>query len=162
MARGAAHAEIAAAPDDVFPWLVEGERLLQWIGGLVEHEYLTPIRVRQVLAPPLPGTGPVEVRLDVYLLQVPWRVEARMTGPRGLAADVAYVLEELEDGRTRVTGLVRSRVRPSATGLLGPVVVAGVRRRLRADLVRLKELVERETSAPARGRRGRSEGPAYS
>jgi hypothetical protein len=162
MARGAARAEIAAAPDDVFPWLIEGERLLRWVGGLVEHEYQTPIRVRQVLEPPLPGTGPVEVRLDVYLLHVPWRLEARMTGPGGLAADIAYVLEELEDGGTRVTGLVRSRLRPSATGLLGPVVVAGVRRRLRGDLARLKELVERETSAPARGRRGRSEGPAYS
>jgi polyketide cyclase/dehydrase/lipid transport protein len=162
MARGAAHAEIAAPPDEVFPWLVEGERLVRWVGGLLEHEQLTPIRMRQVLAPPLPGTGTVEVRLDVYLLQVPWRVEARMTGPGGLAADIAYVLEELPDDATRVTGLVRSRVRPSATGLLGPVVVAAVRRRLRAELVRLKELVERETSAPARTLRGRSEGSAYS
>jgi hypothetical protein len=37
-----------------------------------------------------------------------------------------------------------------------------VRRRLQADLARLKELVEGETPAPAQGRRGRSEGPAYS
>jgi hypothetical protein len=153
--RGAAHEEIAAAPDHVFPWLVEGDRLLRWVGGLLEHDQLTPVRVRQVLAPPLPGTGAIEVHLEIYLLHVPWRLEARMTGPGGVAADIAYVLEELEDGGTRLTGLVRSRVRPSAAGLLGPIVVAGVRRRQRADLARLKELVERETPAPAQGRRGR-------
>jgi len=147
MARGAAQVAIDAPPADVFPWLVEGERLLQWVGGLVEHEQLTPISVRQVLDPPLPGAGAVEVRLDVYLLHVPWRLETRLTGPAGLSADVAYVLEEREDGGTDLSALVRSQTGPSAKGLLGPVVVAGVRRRMRSDLGRLKELAEAEAPA---------------
>jgi hypothetical protein len=147
VARGAAHVSIDASPADVFPWLVEGERLLRWVGGLLEHEQLTPVSVRQVLEPPVPGAGPVEVHLDVYLLHVPWRLETRLTGPAGLRADVAYVLEERDDGGTHLSALVRSRTGPSARGLLGPVVVAGVRRRMRSDLGRLKELAEAEPPA---------------
>jgi hypothetical protein len=147
MARGAAHVSIDASPDVVFPWLVEGERLLRWVGGLLEHEQLTPISVRQVLEPPFPGAGSVEVRLEVYLLHVPWRLETRLTGPGGLRADVAYVLAERDDGGTDLSALVRSKNGPSARGLLGPVVVAGVRRRMRADLGRLKELAEAESPA---------------
>ena len=148
MARGAAHVSIDAPPDVVFPWLVEGERLLRWVGGLLEHEQLTPISVRQVLEPPFRGAGTVEVHLDVYLLHVPWRLETRLTGPGGLRADVAYVLAERDDGGTDLSALVRSkRTGPSAKGLLGPVVVASVRRRMRADLGRLKELAEADSDA---------------
>ena len=144
MARGAAHVTIDASPADVFPWLVEGARLLRWVGGLLEHEQLTPIRVRQLLEAPIPGAGPVEVRLDVYVLHVPWRLETRLSGPAGLRADVAYVLEERGDGGTDLSALVRATSGPSARGLLGPVVVAGVRRRMRSDLGRLKKLAEAE------------------
>lgn len=35
--------EIGAAPDQIFPWLEEPERMGQWVHGLEHSEYLSPI-----------------------------------------------------------------------------------------------------------------------
>jgi hypothetical protein len=143
VAGGGARIHIGAPPDAVFPWLLEGDRLLRWVGGLREHEQVTPIRVRQVLDPPVPGTGPMEVRLDVLIVEVPYRLRMRMTGPAGLSAEVSFVLAD-RDGGTDLGLDITTTSGPSARGLLGPVVVAGVGRRMRADLGRLKRLAEAE------------------
>ena len=33
--------DIAASPSDVFPWLIEPDRLARWIGGFVRSEAIT-------------------------------------------------------------------------------------------------------------------------
>lgn len=141
MAVYTASIEIEAPPAQVFPFLVDPERLRLWVGGFVESQPLTTGEVGV-------GTRSVDVfseqgrqiRMETEILTFePGRLLEIAIATPGMKAVSEYRLEGV--ARTLVThrqvlafrGLVR---------LMAPFVGGSLRRRMAADLGRLKWAVE--------------------
>ena len=138
--------EIDAPASAIFPYLVESEKRLAWMGALVESEQLTGGR---------PGIGTrfrdvfeeygQRIEIDAELVEVdPGRRLRVRLDANGFDAVSTQELEEARD-RTRVKAVVETDYKMLAARLLGPVVARHAQKQLEADLARLKEIVEADT-----------------
>jgi uncharacterized protein YndB with AHSA1/START domain len=143
MATYDASIEIDATPADIFPFLVEPERLKRWVGGFVEARPLTD-------GPVGPGSRSIDVirengremelHTEITRYEPPNAVFVAIRAG-GMDAISEYQLEPRDAGtivrhsqRVRYSGVLR---------LVGPFVGGVVRRKMREDLERLKAAVER-------------------
>jgi hypothetical protein len=128
---------------EVFPWLLDVEKRLQWVDGLASSEPLdgpeprAGSRFREVLERRGVRT-PVETTIDV--LEPPRELSLRVRA-RGLAATTHTRLEE-DDGGTRVTSSLETHATGLAGRFVGGVVARHAQGSLERSLARLKELVE--------------------
>jgi uncharacterized protein YndB with AHSA1/START domain len=137
--------EIAAAPDDVYPWLADPERRLRWMGALVESEPLTdgPPELGSRYRDVFEDHGQrIELEAELVEVEPGARLTARLESS-GFESTSAQRLDRI-DGGTRLTTTIETRYTKLAARLLGPVVTRHAQRQLEADLARLKELVEEE------------------
>ena len=135
--------EIAAPADVVFPYLVEGDKRLLWMGALKETEQLTD---------GAPGVGSrwrevfedhghrIELETELTQYEPNKRLRVRLAH-RGFESTST---QELEDagGVTRVSTVIETEFKALAARLVGRVVTRHAQNRLEADLAALKELVE--------------------
>jgi uncharacterized protein YndB with AHSA1/START domain len=135
--------EIDRPPGDVFPYLVESDKRLRWMGALRESEQLTP-------GPPELGARFRDLfeergqRIAVEAEVVAWEPPARLSlGLRG-GMFRATGLQELEDlgGRTRLTTTIDTEYTSRMIRMMAGVVTRHAQARLEADMARLKELLE--------------------
>jgi uncharacterized protein YndB with AHSA1/START domain len=136
MPRSEARVEIAASAAEVFPWLVDSERRLQWVDGLVASEELGDGRYRETLEA---AGRRVDVTSEVVTREEPRRLEVRSEGG-GVTALIAHRLEE-RDGATTVTSSLELKL----SGLLrfaGGLAASQAQRSLETSLARLKTLLE--------------------
>ncbi len=136
MPRSEASVEIAAPAADVFPWLVEAGRRLQWVDGLVASEELGGGRHRETLET---AARRVDVTSEIVGSDEPRRLEVRSEGS-GVTALIAHRLEE-RDGTTTVTSSLELKL----SGLLrfaGGLAASQGQRSLEQSLARLKQLLE--------------------
>jgi len=136
--------EIAAAPDEVFPWLAASERRCAWMGALTESEPLTDgspevgSRFRDVFE----DLGQrVELEAEIVELDPPHAMTVHLVS-KVFDATSSQRLEELEGGRTRLTAVIETDYKQRTARLAAPVVTRRAQKRLEEDLARLKELVE--------------------
>lgn len=144
MHRNEHSVEIAAEPDEVFPWLAASERRCAWMGALTESEPLTDgspevgSRFRDVFE----DLGQrVELEAEIVELDPPRALTVHLVS-KVFDATSSQRLEELEGGRTRLTAVIETEYKQRAARLAAPVVTRHAQRRLEQDLERLKELVE--------------------
>lgn len=136
MARSEATVEIARSPDDVFPWLVDPDKRLLWVSGLVSSESLGEGRFRETMQQ---AGRRVDLTSTVVLVEEPRRLEVRSVG-RGVTAHGEHRLEPLGDGTSLTSSLDLQ-----LGGLLrfaGGVAAGQAQRSLERSLERLKELLE--------------------
>ena len=147
MARAQHSVEIARPADDVFPYLVDGELMKRWIGGLLEF---TPLdgskprlgsRARQRVEQ---AGRTFTVESEITELEPNERLTARIEGS-AFTSTVSYRLEPAAGG-TRLTASAETDVRGLGGRLLGGVVARQGNRKLGGDLARLKALAEAEGS----------------
>ena len=132
-----AEVEIARPPEQVFPWLVEPEKRLQWVQGLEASVQVGETRYRETFA----AHG---IRTDVDVEVV------RLEPPT--AVDIHIRAKQFEaDGRTRATRtdagtVVESTIEAEYKGLMAragaPMITRQAQGSLERSLARLKELVE--------------------
>jgi len=140
--------EIAASPQQLFPWLVEGDKLKQWVGWLVEVRVPDPAN-RGV------GSSRVWVMKDENnggkLMQIvaetreyapPSRLVLQISSEGQFTGDNVYELVDLGNGRTRLEVDSRFRFANWFFNLMEPVVTPAARKKMIADEARLKALVE--------------------
>jgi carbon monoxide dehydrogenase subunit G len=143
VALSEASIEIARRAEDVFPWLLDVEKRLQWVDGLVSSEPLDGERprhgnrYREVLEQHGLRT-PVET--TIHVLDPPRELSLRVRA-HGLAATTHTRLEEA-DGRTRVTSSLETDATGLAGRMIGIVVARQAQGSLERSLARLKQLVE--------------------
>jgi uncharacterized protein YndB with AHSA1/START domain len=135
--------EIAAAPETVFPYLVDGERRLEWMGVLRESEKLTE-------GPPAPGSRwrdvfedhgqRIELEAELTEYEPGRRLVVRLRN-RGFESTSTQALAEA-DGRTRLTTVIETEYKALAARLMAGVVTRHAQRQLEGDLARLKQIVE--------------------
>jgi uncharacterized membrane protein len=128
----------------VFPYLVESEKRLEWMGVLVESEQLTEgapkvgSRWRDVFAD---HGQRVELEAELVEYEPNRRLRLRL-GSRSFHSTSTQELEEVE-GRTRVSTVLETEYKLLAARLAGRLVTRHAQQQLEADLARLKELLER-------------------
>jgi uncharacterized protein YndB with AHSA1/START domain len=132
--------EIPQPPAEVFPWLLEEDKVPRWTGHLTAFERLddgqlgTGSRVRQVLE--VSGRT-IDVELEVVGYQPPTGAETRFS-TNGIEVVNAYALEAAGAG-TRLTQSIEAKPSGLTARLLIPVIQPRLEQKLAEDLERLRE-----------------------
>ena len=132
---------LKASPAEVFPYLVEPDRLKRWVGGFVESRPLSGTAAG-------PGAKSVDVirengreiqmHTEIMRYEPPNRLEVSIRAP-GIDALSDYQLAGVET--TELTHRQQVRFR-GVLKLMAPFIRGATRRRLCDDLARLREAVE--------------------
>jgi uncharacterized protein YndB with AHSA1/START domain len=133
---------LARPPAEVFPWLLEEDKVPQWTGALERYEVLGdgPLgpgsRVRQVLT--VSGER-IDLELEITRYDPPREAESRFS-ISGLEVVTQYELAGADGGST-LTQTLEGKASGFKARLLVPVVQPRLERKLTADLERLRELL---------------------
>ena len=132
--------EIDRSPAEVFPWLLEEEKVPRWTGNLESYERLDgggPLargsRVRQVLE--VSGRR-IDVELEITRYDPPSGAETRFS-TNGIEVVNAYSLAPTGAG-TRLTQSVDAKPSGFAARMLVPVIQPRLEEKLTQDLERLR------------------------
>jgi carbon monoxide dehydrogenase subunit G len=139
---------IARSPAEVFPWLLEADRVPRWMSGLQVYEPFEPgplrlgSRIRQELS--VSGQS-LRFELEVTELDAPRRAVLRFEGS-GFKAANEYAVTEAGGG-ARVGWVVSGDATSLKARLIAPMVQAMLQEKLEADLARLRTLLESKAAA---------------
>jgi carbon monoxide dehydrogenase subunit G len=134
--------EIDASPEAIFPFLVEPDRLKQWVGGFVEARPLTtgPTRLGSKSIDVIrEGNREMRFETEITGYEPPRGVTVRIQAP-GMDAVSDYRLDG-RGSRTRASHVQQVRY-GGLLRVVGPLMGGMVRRKIREDLDRLKAAVE--------------------
>ena len=134
--------DIAASPSDVFPWLIEPDRLARWIGEFVRSEAITdgPTRVGSRSRDVLEEGGRrivIETEITEFVADRRLGVHIRSDGHE---SDDCYDLEPVAGG-IRLTYVSDMRLK-GPMRLLSRAIAPRLRARAERDLAALRDLVE--------------------
>jgi uncharacterized protein YndB with AHSA1/START domain len=139
VARFSHTVEVPRPPEEVFPWLLEEDKVPRWTGNLEAYERLDDgalgpgSRVRQVLE--VSGRR-IDVELEVTQYDPPRAAETRFS-TMGIEVVNAYALEAAAGG-SRLTQSVDAKPSGLSARLLVPVVQPRLEEKLTQDLERLR------------------------
>jgi carbon monoxide dehydrogenase subunit G len=139
---------IARPPADVFPWLLEAERVPRWMSGLQVYEPLEPgpLRVGSRIRQELSVSGHLlRFELHVTELDPARRAVLRFEGSGFKAANEYGVREE--PGGARVTWVISGNTTSFKARLIAPMVQAKLQEKLEGDLAQLRSVLESEAAA---------------
>ena len=139
MARFEHTVEIPRPPEEVFPWLLEQDKVPRWTGHLERYEQLdgslgTGSRVRQVLE--ISGRT-IDVELEITRYDPPRGAETRFE-TNGIKVVTEYALQGNGAG-TRLTQSLEAKAGGLGARMLLPVVQPRLEQKLTEDLERLRE-----------------------
>ena len=132
--------EIPRPPAEVFPWLLEADKVPKWTGHLERYEQVdgAPLgrgsKVRQVLD--MSGRT-IDVTLEVTGYEPPSGAQTRFS-TNGIEVVNSYALEASGAG-TRLTQSVEAKPSGLTARMLVPVVQPRLEQKLTEDLERLRE-----------------------
>jgi uncharacterized protein YndB with AHSA1/START domain len=131
--------EIPRSPAEVFPWLLEQDKVPRWTGHLTRYEQLdgsalgAGSRLRQVLE--VSGRT-IDVELEITAYQPPSGAQTRFS-TNGIEVVSSYALEAAGAG-TRLTQTIEARPSGLTARMLVPVVQPRLEEKLTEDLERLR------------------------
>jgi carbon monoxide dehydrogenase subunit G len=132
--------ELSQPPESVFPWLLEEDKVPQWTSDLqsysVEGQLGEGAQVRQSLN----LAGGLRVTMEIVRYDPPRGAETRFE-TNGVKVTSAYVLEPAGAG-TRLTQTLDAKASGLTARMLIPIVQGRLEGKLKADLERLRELLE--------------------
>ena len=135
--------EINRPPAQVFPWLVEGSKLKQWVTGLTDVTQLTPgpeqvgTKVRYAVV-----DNGQKASIDLTITEFePNKTLGIRVETDAFANDVRYELSE-HNGGTRLESTGAAKYKIWLAKLMEPLITPDVQKSLQDDAGRLKRLVE--------------------
>jgi carbon monoxide dehydrogenase subunit G len=130
--------EVPQPPAEVFPWLLEEDKVPQWTGNLQRYEQVGALgngsRVRQVLE--VSGRT-IDVDMEVTAYEPPTGAQTRFA-TNGIEVVSSYVLEAAGAG-TRLTQSIEAKPGGLTARLLVPVLQPRLEEKVTQDLERLRE-----------------------
>ena len=129
-------------PEDVFPWLLDADKVPQWTSRLEAYEVLGDgaigrgTRIRQALR--VKGQ-PLDMELEVTDFDPPRRAESRLT-LQGVEVVTAYALAPAGGG-TELTQTLEGRATSFKARMLLPMVQPRLEEKVSSDLERLREIL---------------------
>jgi carbon monoxide dehydrogenase subunit G len=139
---------IGKPPAQVFPWLLDADKVPQWMSGLQVYDPLEPgplhpgSRIRQELS--VSGQQ-LRFELQVTELDAPRRAVLRFEGS-GFKAANEYSVSEAPGGAA-VTCVIAGDTTSFKAKLIAPMVQGKLQEKLDGDLARLRSLLEGEAAA---------------
>jgi uncharacterized protein YndB with AHSA1/START domain len=133
---------IPKPPAEVFPWLLEVDKVPRWTTRLQSYDVLGDgslgpgARIRQVLTV---GGQPLDVEIEVTRYEPPGYAESRFS-TNGMDVETTYALREAGGG-TELTQTLEGKANGFKARLLLPVVQPKLEGKLTEDLERLRELL---------------------
>jgi carbon monoxide dehydrogenase subunit G len=135
---------IARPPAEVFPWLIEPDKVRQWMTGLEVYQPLDagPITIGSRIRQELSVSGQqLKFELEVTRLEPPSAAELRFEGS-GFKAVNEYTVTSANGGSgAAVTWVISGDTTSFKAKLLAPMVQAKLEEKLDTDLVRLRSLL---------------------
>jgi carbon monoxide dehydrogenase subunit G len=131
--------EIPRPPAEVFPWLLEADKVPQWTGNLESYEQIGDgalgrgSRVRQVLE--ISGRR-IDVEMEITAYEPPTGAETSFS-TNGIQVVNAYAFEAAGAG-TRLTQAVEAKPSGLTARMLVPVIQPRLEEKLTQDLERLR------------------------
>lgn len=139
---------VAKPPAEVFPWLVDADKVPRWMTGLEVYEPLEagPLRVGSRIRQELSVSGH-QLRFELYVAELgaPRRAVMSFEGS-GFKAANEYTVAEA-DGGADVTWVISGDTTSFKARLIAPMVQAKLQEKLEIDLARLRALLAEETAA---------------
>ena len=132
--------EIPRPPAEVFPWLLEDDKVPRWTGHLERYERLDGgalgpgSRLRQILE--VSGRT-IDVELEIIGYQPPSSAQTRFN-TNGVEVVSSYALEAAGAG-TRLTQALEARPSGFTARMLVPIVQPRLEQKLTEDLERLRQ-----------------------
>jgi uncharacterized protein YndB with AHSA1/START domain len=143
MARFAHTVTIPRPPEQVFPWLLEGDRVPQWMSNLERYEPEGAVgpgsKIRQRL---VVGSQTFDVTMEVMRYAPPREAQTRFS-TNGVDIEAGYELAP-DGAGTRLTQTLEAKPRSISARLIVPAVQPRLERKLIADLERLRTLLSGE------------------
>jgi carbon monoxide dehydrogenase subunit G len=139
---------IAKSPEEVFPWLLDADKVPQWMTGLERYDPVEPgpLHVGSRIHQQLSVSGQqLRFELEVAELAPPERAVLRFEGS-GFKAANEYALTGGAGG-TQVTWVVGGETTSFKAKLVAPMVQAKLQEKLDRDLARLRDLLGGEAAA---------------
>jgi uncharacterized protein YndB with AHSA1/START domain len=131
---------IPRSPEDVFPWLLEADRVPQWTTNLERYEPEGAVgpgsRILQTLEV---GGQRFDVAMEVVRYEPPREAETRFS-TNGVDVEATYLLSP-DGAGTRLTQTLEAKARSLTARMIVPAVQPRLERKLIADLERLQALL---------------------
>jgi uncharacterized protein YndB with AHSA1/START domain len=131
---------IPRPPEEVFPWLLEGDRVPQWTSNLERYEPEGAVGPGSKIRQRLEVSGQtVDVTMEVIRYQPPREAQTRFS-TNGVDIEATYRLAP-DGAGTRLTQSLEAKARSLAARLIVPAVQPRLERKLIGDLERLQSLL---------------------
>ena len=133
---------VPKAPGEVFPWLLEEDKVPQWTTRLQAYEVLGAggiargTRIRQVLT--VSGQA-LDIELEIVSFDPPGFAESRFS-TNGMDVETTYALRA-NGGGTELTQTLEGKANGFKARLLLPVVQPKLEEKIAEDLARLRALL---------------------
>jgi uncharacterized protein YndB with AHSA1/START domain len=142
-----ANIEINRPAAEVWPWVIEPEKLKSWVSGMLEIEHLTPgeprvgSRGRAVVVDPKQPNVRFNVESEINAIQPPSALTITLHAPEGFHGVVHYQLEG-SGGSTRLTCIGEFKFERWFAKLMEPVITSSAQKKLESDLRILRSKAE--------------------
>ena len=131
--------ELAQPPEEVFPWLLEADKVPQWTSDLQSYSVKGPLGQGARAQQTLNVAGGLELDLEITRYDPPRGAETRFE-TNGVKVTSVYTLEP-NGGGTRLTQSLDAKAGGLTARMLIPVVQGRLEKKLSQDLERLREVL---------------------
>jgi carbon monoxide dehydrogenase subunit G len=131
---------ISRPPEEVFPWLLEDDKVPRWTSDLDRYEVRGPLGVGGHAVQTLSLAGGLTLDLEITRYDPPRGAETRFES-NGVKLTSAYELAPNGAG-TRLTQTLDAKAGGITARMLIPVVQGRLEKKLATDLGRLKGVLE--------------------
>ncbi|HTS28577.1 MAG TPA: SRPBCC family protein [Bryobacteraceae bacterium] len=150
-----ASAEMTGSPEQVWPWLNEGEKLKQWISWLVEvrgFDSNAGLGKKGVWVMKDENNGGTLMEIEGTCIDYapPSLLTLQLSSGGEFDGKQSYRLTNLGSGRTRLDADSSYHFASAFARLMEPVISAAAEKKLAGDVARLKSLVESKATAAVR------------
>jgi hypothetical protein len=148
-------AELIGSPEQIWPWLNEGEKLKQWVSWLVEvrgWDNGGAVGAKRVWVMKDENNGGMLMEINgvCSAYSRPTLLTVQLSVADAFDGEQSYRLTDLGNGRTRIEVNSQYRFGSSLARLMEPLITKAARKKMVGDLAHLQALVESNTISAAR------------
>lgn len=132
--------DVSKPPAEVFPWLLEQDKVPRWTSDLERYDVDGPLGTGTRVTQKLSVAGGIVLDMEITAYDAPRGAETAFE-TNGVKVTSAYIVEGGDAG-TRVTQTLDAKASGFTAKMLIPIVQGRLETKLKDDLERLKTLLE--------------------
>ena len=132
--------DVSKPPSEVFPWLLEEDKVPQWTSDLERYDVDGPLGKGTRVTQKLTLAGGIVLDMEITEFNPPSGA-ATAFETNGVTVTSAYIVDAVGEG-TRVTQTLDAKANGFAAKLVIPLVKDRLESKLKTDLDRLKTVLE--------------------